>query len=222
MIVFGIWVLVGVFSGLSLPWATNLFLLRSCRRSGEQTISASDKVLIQPTLVECIFFVSLEVLVFVAIAFSLKPPLLSVCFAVCVTFMIIGIVCDLKARLLPIECSIAIALAGVIIQIFLAGFWELVYGAIVGVVIYVLCVVLNTVAERRGRLGFVGRGDMFCMSALSIATGFGALYGLVVCCVAAAAFSLFGVAIGKLGLKDGIPLAPFLALWMPVGFLIGV
>lgn len=221
MVAFGVWILAAVLSGLSLPWATKFFLLRSYKRSGEQAIGAGDKALIQATLVERIFFVLLEVLVFMSIAFSLKPPLLSVCFAICTTFMIIGVACDLKARLLPIECSIAIALAGIVIQVSLAGFWGLLHGGIVGVAVYALCALLNVAAERRNRLGFVGWGDMFCMLALSIATGFGALYGLIACCIAAAAFSLFGMSIGKLGLKDGIPLAPFLALWMFVGLLIG-
>ncbi|MFR7651306.1 MAG: peptidase A24, partial [Eggerthella lenta] len=63
----------------------------------------------------------------------------------------------------------------------------------------------------------VGYGDVRCMAALSLASGVATPLGAALCYGGAAAFSLAGIAAGKLSWRSGIPMAPFLAAWLVGG-----
>ena len=69
--------------------------------------------------------------------------------------------------------------------------------------------------------GAVGRGDVRCMGALSLATGAGALCGFAACYTLAGLAALAGCAVGKLKLGDGMPMAPFLSAWLACGAAVG-
>ena len=63
----------------------------------------------------------------------------------------------------------------------------------------------------------IGYGDVRCMAALSLASGVATPVGAALCYGGAAAFSLAGIAAGKLSWRSGIPMAPFLAAWLVGG-----
>lgn len=75
----------------------------------------------------------------------------------------------------------------------------------------------NAVARRRtadrGAVA-IGEGDAICMVGLCLASGEGAPIGFACCFAVAGAWSLAGVATGRLRFGDAIPLAPFLCCWL--------
>lgn len=152
---------------------------------------------------------------FVLVAATL-PTLPRAAFALCVLAMAVATVCDLRARMLPLECCAVVAAAGSVFQIAMAGVMGWAAGALCAVVVVAGCAVANRLFCRGGSAP-VGHGDIRCMAALCLTTGAGALPGLVVCYVAAAVFSIAGMALHKLSSKDGIPMAPFLMAWLVSG-----
>lgn len=146
-----------------------------------------------------------------------------VALALCGLFMAVAAVCDLRARMLPLECCVVVAIAGAAFQIAVAGWTGLVAGAVFGAVVGVGCLVVNRLMGRSGGLP-VGWGDARCMVALSLATGAAAPVGFAACYASAAACALAGIATHKLSPRDGIPMAPFLAVWLMCasGVLVGV
>ena len=155
---------------------------------------------------------------FSALAASGLPWAATVAFALCGAAMAAAVACDMRARIIPIEACLAIALAGIAVQALMGGATALAAGAAFGMLVVAACALANR-AFGRGGAPPVGRGDVRCMAALSLASGFAAPCGMLACYALAAVVSLAGMAAGKLTAKDGIPMAPFLAAWLPVAAL---
>lgn len=136
--------------------------------------------------------------------------------ALCWFALVVGTVCDIRARILPLEVCAAVALAGGTLQLCFGELEGFGWGCLVAVMVGTVCAVANRLFAR-GKAVPVGRGDMRCMAALSVASGAAAPLGFAACYVTAAAFSLGGMAVGKLTLSDGIPMAPFLGVWLACG-----
>lgn len=134
----------------------------------------------------------------------------------CAFAMGVAVVCDLRARTLPLETCALLAVAGALFQLFAQGVAGVAAGAACAVVVVGGCLVANRVAGRRGKTA-VGYGDVRCMAALSLACGATAPLGFAACYACAGAFSLGGLALRRLVPSDGIPMAPFLALWLACG-----
>ena len=144
------------------------------------------------------------------LAMSGLPGLPLGALAVCSLSMALALVCDLRARLLPLECCAVLAVAGGMFQVWMAGVSGLAVGAVFGLVIGVACVAANRLFGRTG-VAPVGWGDVRCMVALSLTCGAAVPMGLAVCYVAAAVVSATGLALRTLTVRDGLPMAPFLA-----------
>ena len=140
------------------------------------------------------------------------PVVPAVALAICGVVMATVVVCDLRARIIPLEACVLVALAGVVAQLTMGGISALVAGALFAALVGAGCLLANRLAC--GRTLPVGRGDVRCMAALSLASGPAAPVGLFACYVCAAACSLAGLVAGKLTLKSGFPMAPFLAVWL--------
>lgn len=158
-----------------------------------------------------------------AAVFAMLPGLgvshaLEALVACCVLAMLVAVACDLRARMIPIECCLAIAIAGGTFQLLHGGLRAFCVGMGAAVVVIIVCWVAKRVLKARGRA--VGGGDIRCMAALSLATGPGALAGATACYLAAAGFSIAGLAMRKLRFEDGLPMAPFLALWLVFGGMV--
>lgn len=143
-------------------------------------------------------------------------PLAAASLAACGLFMVAAVVCDLRARMLPLECCAVVAAAGAVFQVAVAGVAGLGAGLAFGLLVSVGCCAGNRLMGKGGSAP-VGWGDVRCMAALSLATGAGAPFGFAVCYVGAALFSLAGLAARRLSVRDGIPMAPFLAVWLVCG-----
>ena len=130
---------------------------------------------------------------------------------ICAAAMATAVVCDLRARAIPLEACGLVAVAGTAFQLLACGPG----GAATG-----LAVALVVAARCPG--GAVGRGDVRCMGALSLATGAGALCGFAACYALAGLAALAGCMAGRLKLGDGMPMAPFLSAWLACGAAVGV
>ena len=97
-----------------------------------------------------------------------------------------------------------------------AGLEGVLAGCAFAVFAVLCCLALNRLFGRTGRTP-VGYGDVRCMAALSLASGVATPLGAALCYGGAAAFSLAGIAAGKLSWRSGIPMAPFLAAWLVGG-----
>lgn len=107
-------------------------------------------------------------------------------------------------------------MAGVVFQASTAGLEGVLAGCAFAVFAVLCCLALNRLFGRTGRAP-VGYGDVRCMAALSLASGVATPVGAALCYGGAAAFSLAGIAAGKLSWRSGIPMAPFLAAWLVGG-----
>ena len=152
---------------------------------------------------------------FAALSASGLPLQLDALFAVCLLAMVVGVACDLRARMIPIECCAAIALAGGAFQLLRGGLQALGSGLLFAVAVVVACWFARKALKAGPRA--VGGGDMRCMAALALASGPGAVVGAIACYIAAAAVSALGVLTRKLKFSDGLPMAPFLMLWLIFG-----
>lgn len=155
------------------------------------------------------------VLPFSGMAVQLTAPL-----AGCIVAMLCGVACDLRARMIPLESCCALAVFGLAFQVLRGGPPALGCGIGAVLVVLVICWIARNIFGQNVRS--IGGGDMRCMMALSLATGPGALTGALACYVAAAVFSIVGLFSRKLSRHDGIPMAPFLALWLVFGGMVSV
>lgn len=142
----------------------------------------------------------------------------AIALALCGVAMAVAVVCDLRARIIPLETCAVVALMGVVAQLALGGVSALVTGSVFATLVGAGCLLVNRLV--RGHMLPVGRGDVRCMVALSLASGSAAPVGLFACYVCAAACSLAGIAAGKLTLKSGFPMAPFLAVWLVAALVV--
>ncbi|WP_080804035.1 prepilin peptidase [Arabiibacter massiliensis] len=133
----------------------------------------------------------------------------------CGAAMAVAVACDVQARIIPLETCLALAVGGAAFQLGTGGVRALAAGALIAAVVVAGCAAANRLLGRGGGVP-VGHGDVRCMAALSLASGPAAPFGLLVCYGCAAAFSLAGLAAGRLAWRGGIPMAPFLALWLAV------
>lgn len=156
-----------------------------------------------------------------AIALAGLPVVPSACLAVCAFFMLSAVACDLRARMLPLECCIALAVAGAAFQASWAGFASMGAGCAFGAVVVAVCFAVNRWWGVRGPAP-IGHGDVRCMASLSLATGAAAPVGLAACYAGAGVVAAVGLATRRLSLRDGIPMAPFLALWLIGGVCVAV
>ena len=151
-----------------------------------------------------------------AVAWCAGSPLVAAALAVAATAMAAAVICDLQARIVPLEACAALAAAGVVFQASTAGLEGVLAGCAFAVFAVLCCLALNRLFGRTGRAP-VGYGDVRCMAALSLASGVATPVGAALCYGGAAAFSLAGIAAGKLSWRSGIPMAPFLAAWLVGG-----
>ena len=155
---------------------------------------------------------------FGALAFAGMPPHLAAVLAACGVAMIVSVVCDVRARMIPLECCAALLAGGVAFQLLTEGVSGLVAGAVVAVAVFAVCWVANRIFRAVG--GSVGQGDVRCMAALAVLCGPASLVGAAACYIAASVFSVVGLVLRRLDRKDGIPMAPFLALWLVFGTVV--
>lgn len=153
---------------------------------------------------------------FLLLAATRQDVLAGVALATCWLFMMAAVVCDLRARMLPLECCAAIGAAGAVFQAATAGIAGLGAGILFGFAVVAGCCAANRLMGKVGAAP-VGWGDVRCMGALCLATGAGAPLGFAACYGGAALFSLVGLGARKLSVRDGIPMAPFLAAWLACG-----
>lgn len=151
-----------------------------------------------------------------AVAWCAGSPLVAAALAVAATAMAAAVICDLQARIVPLEACAALAAAGVVFQASTAGLEGVLAGCAFAVFAVLCCLALNRLFGGAGRTP-VGYGDVRCMAALSLASGVATPLGAALCYGGAAAFSLAGIAAGKLSWRSGIPMAPFLAAWLVGG-----
>lgn len=134
---------------------------------------------------------------------------------VCGVAMASGVVCDLRARMIPLECCAALLVAGGAYQLLRHGSIGIAEGAVAAAAVLAVCWTANRIARKSG--GSVGFGDIRCMTALAFACGPATLLGAAACYVSACTFSIVGMLMHRLGRRDGIPMAPFLSIWLAVG-----
>ncbi len=155
---------------------------------------------------------------FAVLPFSGMPLQLTLLLAACIAAMLSGVACDLRARMIPLESCVMLAAFGLAFQFSRGGLPALGSGIVAVVVVLAICWIARRFFGQNVRS--IGGGDMRCMVALSLATGPGALTGALACYIAASAFSIVGLVSRRLGRRDGIAMAPFLALWLVFGGMV--
>lgn len=151
-----------------------------------------------------------------AIAWQSVPPVPAAALAVAAVAMAAAVACDLRARIVPLETCALLAAAGVAFQASTVGIEGVLAGCAFAAFAVLCCLAVNRLFGRTGRAP-VGFGDVRCMAALSLASGMATPVGAALCYGGAAAFSLAGLAAGRLSWRSGIPMAPFLAAWLVGG-----
>ncbi len=137
------------------------------------------------------------------------------CFAliVCGYAMAVAVVCDIKARVIPLECCATIALAGSVFQVMIAGFEGVFLGGIAAIVIVGGCYLVARLGEK-SQVVAIGQGDVRCMVALALTCGASVPIGLCACYLSAGMYSLGGMMLRKFTSRDGIPMAPYFFVWL--------
>lgn len=139
------------------------------------------------------------------------------CWAILWFSLLAAALCDTAARVIPRETCIAIAGAGMALQLMSCGAAALLAGAVFGVVVMLLCATANRIGALLGKGVQVGGGDVRCMAALSLASGSAAFAGFASCFLVVALCALVGRATGKLKGAATVPLAPFFCVWLWTG-----
>lgn len=142
---------------------------------------------------------------------------ISLSFVLCLVAMTTATVCDLQARVIPIEACVVIAVSGVVFQVMTGGLAGVGSGALFAVGVVAVCSLINRLCRARSPPDAVGGGDIRCMAALSLASGAGAFWGMAACYACASVFSALGCLFRRLKIRDGVPMAPFLAVWLACG-----
>lgn len=153
----------------------------------------------------------------------------------CIVCLGWAVVEDLRRRVIPRASCYGIALCGAAVQVAAYGLPGLCWGLGLSVVAVALCACSSWAVAAAGSLTRrshaggsggsagaseaeppIGGGDVRLIAALCVATGQAAPFGVVLCAAGTALVCAAGLATGKLRWRDGIPYAPFLALW-PIG-----
>lgn len=132
--------------------------------------------------------------------------------------MAAAVICDLRTRAIPVVACTVLALAGTVFRACADGADGVVAGALNGIFIVAGCRLANRLFRRDGS-DPVGAGDIRCMGALSLASGAYAPLGFAASYGAAALAALVGLASHRASLQDGVPMAPFFALWFACAVL---
>lgn len=145
--------------------------------------------------------------------------------AICAAGMAAAVLIDWVCGLIPVELCVIIAGAGLLYQASMHGIEGVCVGLIAAVLIATTAWIAEWLVRRIARAPSfteaVGGGDIRCMGALAIATGSGALFGCVVaCCAALIAAFIRAFPHCSSGVHT-FPFAPYLALWLPVGLILG-
>lgn len=131
--------------------------------------------------------------------------------------LLIAVICDMAARVIPKEACGCAGAAGVLLQLASGGVFLLACGAAFGALVVGLCLAVNRIGRTRGRGEMVGGGDIRCIAALSLACGAQAPVGFAACFSAAAICGAIGLSFGKMRRSSAMPLAPFFCLWALAG-----
>ncbi|WP_346686940.1 A24 family peptidase [Enteroscipio rubneri] len=131
----------------------------------------------------------------------------------CAIAMAVAVVCDLRTRTIPVAACAVLAIAGTVFRACEDGVEGVAAGAVCGIIVVAGCRAANRLF-RRDDSKPIGSGDIRCMGALSLASGAYAPLGFAACYGAAACAALVGLASRRISLQDGMPMAPFLALWL--------
>lgn len=141
---------------------------------------------------------------------------------VCAGTMAATLVCDMRTHTIPLEACAVLLLGGMLFQASTEGVEGVLCGMLAALVIVGATAAVNRAMRIRFPRGAVGRGDMRCMGALAVATGSGAACGFAACYVLAGLVALLGCLTKRLSVSDGVPMAPFLAVWLAVGTAVGL
>ncbi len=159
-------------------------------------------------------------------AFGFAPFVVDLCLSfsliLCFVAMAVATVCDLRARVIPLEACAAIAVSGIVFQAMACGLAAVGSGAFFAVAVVAACSLANRLYRIRSPADAVGGGDIRCMAALSLASGAGAFYGMAACYACASVFSVLGCLLHRLKTRDGVPMAPFLTVWLVCGTAAGI
>jgi len=97
--------------------------------------------------------------------------------AVCVGCIARIVVVDLAERRIPRQLCWVIAASGALLQLMVNGTNSVLQGALCGVAVVVVCNIVSALLGKNS----IGGGDVRCMAALSLATGWGAPVGFFAC-----------------------------------------
>ena len=145
----------------------------------------------------------------------MKFVLASILVGVCAVAMARIVAIDLEQRRIPRQLCWAIAASGSLLQLMVLGSESLAVGLLVGMAVVVAC----RIAARFLGEHCIGRGDVRCMTALSLATGWGAPVGFIACFSCAAVWSLVRKWHDREHGCDPFAFAPFLAVCLAAGGL---
>lgn len=135
----------------------------------------------------------------------------------CALAMIVSVVSDLRARIIPLETCAVLACAGIVFQASVRGLEGVLVGGGGALVIVAGSMAANAVMRITCPSGAIGCGDVRCMIGLSLATGLGMPGGFAACYALAAVWAGLGCLLRRLSWGDGIPMAPFLSVWLACG-----
>lgn len=242
--VISVFLLGGVLGWFFVPWVSNALLCRVQKREDAWRRKALDAhcvcksvgsnnevsgVVLETTGKRDISRNESRALyaIFLAAAFAavtlISPNVSAAVFLeICVLAMAVSVVCDLRARVIPLEACALLAVAGAAFQLVACGLAGVVVGLGSALAIVAGSMLLNFLLGERCPAGAVGRGDVRCMGALASATGSGAFWGFAACYMLAGLVALAGCATEKLKLSDGIPMAPFLSVWLVCGVIASI
>jgi len=106
--------------------------------------------------------------------------------AVCVGCIARIVAVDLAERRIPRQLCWVIAASGALLQLLVNGTSSILQGTLCGVVVVVVCNIVSALLGKNS----IGGGDVRCMAALSLATGWGAPVGFLACFAVAAPWAL--------------------------------
>lgn len=165
---------------------------------------------------------------------ALRTLCLAGCFA-CVGWAVVE---DLRRRRIPRASCYGAALCGLAAQLLDHGLPAIAWGLAYALSALLLCFVAlratwpgacrrrslqqgdgDAKGAKDASVSPVGAGDVRLIAALCVATGPSAPSGVALCAAGTVAVCAICLACGRLRWRDGIPYAPFLALW-PIGSLL--
>lgn len=140
--------------------------------------------------------------------------------AFCAFAMAVAVECDVSSSVIPRETCYPIALLGGAVQIVDGGLLALAAGAAFALALCAACAGLGVLLARGRASPAVGGGDVRCMFALALASGWEAPWGFFACYAAAAVWSIIRRVRKGCGWDSTFPMAPFLSLWLAAAVLL--